>query len=104
MDFWEQSLSALENVNCGFKVQKRIKKNAAPKDSMKKALKRNYAYLAFLSSDTDSFFLPLALRRAITALPPTVDILCLKPCLFVLLRLLGWYVLFMTLIFLGVQN
>ena len=62
---------------------------------MKRVISKK-AYLPFLSSDTVSFFLPFALRRVITALPPTDDILCLNPCLFVLLRLLGWYVLFMT--------
>lgn len=46
-------------------------------------------YLPFRSSDTVSFFLPRALLRAITARPLAVDIRCLKPCLFVRLRLLG---------------
>jgi len=41
-------------------------------------------YFLWISSDTESFFLPLALRRDITFLPSTVDILSLKPCLFFL--------------------
>ena len=54
----------------------------------------NENYFPFLSSETVSFFLPRARRRAITALPFAVAILCLNPCLFVRFRLLGWYVLF----------
>jgi len=57
-------------------------------------INRNF-YFPFRSSDTVSFFRPLARLRVITARPLAVDILCLKPCLFVLLRRLGWYVLFM---------
>ena len=53
------------------------------------------AYLPLFSSETVNFFLPRARLRATTALPLTDAILCLKPCLFVRLRLLGWYVLFM---------
>jgi hypothetical protein len=84
-------------------LQKMGKKNAVPEDSIyfQSAIG---GYLPFLSSDTVSFFLPLALLRAITALPLAVDILCLKPCLFVLFRLLGWYVLFMLPTFLGPQK
>jgi hypothetical protein len=60
-----------------------------------------YFYDLSLSSDeTVSFFLPLALRAARTLLPLGVDILSLKPCLFVLFFLDGWYVLFIfSLIF-----
>jgi hypothetical protein len=43
-----------------------------------------------LSSDeTESFFLPFALRAEITLLPLAVDILSLNPCLFVLFFLDG---------------
>jgi len=38
-------------------------------------------FLPRLSSDTVSFFLPLALRAANTLRPLAVDILSLKPCL-----------------------
>jgi len=48
----------------------------------------------FNSVETESFFLPLALRAARTLLPLGVDILSLKPCLLVLFFLDGWYVLF----------
>jgi hypothetical protein len=43
-------------------------------------------YFLLISSDTVSFFLPLALLLAKTFLPLAVDILSLKPCLFLLLR------------------
>jgi hypothetical protein len=46
------------------------------------------------SGETLSFFLPFALREARTLLPLGVDILSLKPCLFALFLLDGWYVLF----------
>lgn len=39
-------------------------------------------YFLFISSDTVSFFLPFALRFASIFLPLAVDILSLKPCLF----------------------
>lgn len=42
------------------------------------------SYFLIISSDTLSFFLHLALRRASTFLPLAVDILSLKPCLFLL--------------------
>jgi len=42
------------------------------------------------SGDTESFFLPFALRAARTLLPLGVDILSLKPCLFTLFLLDGW--------------
>jgi len=48
------------------------------------------------SSETESFFLPLARRALSTLRPSTVDILSLNPCLFFLFVLDGWYVLFMT--------
>ena len=48
----------------------------------------------FYSSLTVNFFLPFALLLARTFLPSLVFILSLKPCLFFLFLLLGWYVLF----------
>jgi hypothetical protein len=60
----------------------------------------NYYPFNLSSGETDSFFLPLALREARTLLPLGVDILSLKPCLFALFLLDGWYVLFiLSLIF-----
>ena len=50
----------------------------------------NKYHLCELSSETVNFFLPLALRAEIIDLPLAVDILFLKPCLFVRLRLDGW--------------
>lgn len=47
-----------------------------------------------LSSETVSFFLPLALLAETTFLPPVEAILLLKPCLFLLFLLDGWNVLF----------
>jgi len=47
------------------------------------------AYLAPLSSDTDSFALPFALLLASTFLPFLVAILDLKPCLLDLFLLEG---------------
>jgi len=49
----------------------------------------NY-YLLSISSETESFFLPFALRAASTLRPFLVAILALKPCLLTLLRLEGW--------------
>lgn len=46
-------------------------------------------HLSIISSETVSFFLPLALREAKTLLPLAVDILVLKPCLFALFLLDG---------------
>ena len=46
------------------------------------------------SSETDNFFLPLALRNDNTFLPFAVAILSLNPCLFLRLLFDGWYVLF----------
>ena len=54
-------------------------------------------YLPRLSSDTVSFFLPLALRAASTLRPLAVDILSLNPCLCLRLVFEGWYVLFISL-------
>ena len=56
-------------------------------------------FLLPLSSETDNFFLPLALLRVITAFPPGVSILDLYPCLFVLFFLEGWNVRFIVLRF-----
>ena len=55
-------------------------------------------FLPRLSSDTVSFFLPLALRAARTLRPLAVDILSLNPCLCLRLVFEGWYVLFILLI------
>lgn len=46
-------------------------------------------FLPRLSSETVSFFLPLALRAAKTRRPLAVDILSLKPCLFLRLSFEG---------------
>ncbi len=51
-------------------------------------------FLCLGSEDTVSFFLPFALLLARTFLPFTVAMRSLKPCLFLLLRFEGWYVLF----------
>ena len=56
-------------------------------------------FLPRLSSDTVSFFLPLALRAASTLRPLAVDILSLNPCLCLRLVFEGWYVLFISLQF-----
>jgi len=48
-----------------------------------------YDYFSFISEETVSFFLPLALRAARTLLPFGVDILSLKPCLLALFLLDG---------------
>jgi len=50
---------------------------------------RLYIYLSLSSLETESFFLPLALRDASTLLPLGVDILSLNPCLFALFLLEG---------------
>ena len=52
------------------------------------------AYLPWCSSDTVSFLRPWARREANTRRPFFVDILSRKPCLFTLLLLWGWNVLF----------
>jgi hypothetical protein len=51
-------------------------------------------FLPMLSSETVSFFLPFARRAANTLRPLAVDILSLKPCLFLRLLFDGWNVLF----------
>ena len=51
----------------------------------------------FDKSYAESLFLPFALLRLRTALPPAVAIRALKPCVRFLLRLLGWNVLFITI-------
>lgn len=48
------------------------------------AKKLQVSYLDLVSSDTVSFFLPLALRAARTLRPLAVDIRSRKPCLFLL--------------------
>ena len=52
-----------------------------------------------ISSETLSLLRPFALRAAIIFRPLLVDILFLKPCLLRLLRLDGWNVRFMTVLF-----
>lgn len=56
--------------------------------------------LCFFSSETVSFHLPFALRLLNTRLPFGVSIRVRKPCLFLLFLFEGWYVLFMTLLYL----
>lgn len=51
-------------------------------------------YFSLNSSETLSFFLPLARLRARTLRPFLLLIRSLKPCLFFLLRLDGWNVRF----------
>jgi len=46
-------------------------------------------YFLAMESETVSLFLPLLLLAAITLLPLAVDILSLKPCLFLLFLLEG---------------
>jgi hypothetical protein len=65
------------------------KKNAAPLEQHSKTLWILKNYLPLRSSETVSFLRPRALLLAKTALPLAEDILCLNPCLFVLLRRLG---------------
>ncbi len=52
--------------------------------------------LCLSSSDTDSFFLPFALRADITLRPLADVILVRNPCLFFLFLLEGWNVLFIS--------
>lgn len=59
-------------------------------------------YLWVFSSETVNLFLPFALLAANTFLPLTDSILFLKPCLFFLRLLDGWYVLFICLNFIKV--
>jgi len=58
-------------------------------------------YFSLILSETVSFLLPFARRAARTLRPLGVDILSLKPCLFTLFLLEGWYVLFISLYFNG---
>ena len=53
-------------------------------------------YFPWCSSETLSFLRPLARREANTRRPFLVAILSRKPCLFTLLRLWGWNVLFIV--------
>jgi hypothetical protein len=63
--------------------------------------KKNYSLSSF-SSETVSFFLPLALLAAKTLRPLAVDMRSRNPCLFFLFLLEGWNVLFViALIFFG---
>ena len=55
-------------------------------------------YFPWCSSDTVSFLRPLARREANTLRPFLVAILSRKPCLFTLLLLWGWNVLFIACI------
>lgn len=48
------------------------------------------------SSDTDNFFLPLALRADKILRPLAEEILVRNPCLFFLFLLEGWNVLFIS--------
>lgn len=59
--------------------------------------------IIYISSETVSFFLPLALRAASTLRPLAVDIRLRKPCLFLLFRFDGWNVLFISF-FLDCKN
>jgi len=54
------------------------------------------SYLLFFSSDTESFFLPFTLLLDNTFWPLADFILFLKPCLFFLFLVDGWYVLFIV--------
>lgn len=56
--------------------------------------KAAYALMPLYSSETVSFFRPLARRAANTLRPFAVAILSRKPCLFFLFLLEGWNVLF----------
>lgn len=57
-----------------------------------------------ISEETESFLRPFALRLFRIALPSAVDILLRNPCLFLRLRLLGWYVLFILHPYFGVDS
>ncbi len=56
-----------------------------------------YAFTLLYSSETVSFFLPLARREANTLRPLADAILSRKPCLFFLFLLEGWNVLFISI-------
>jgi hypothetical protein len=64
---------------------------------------KNYFTPTF-SSDTVSFFLPVALLLERTLRPLAVAILSRNPCLFFLFLFEGWYVLLVILIFIGGAN
>jgi len=70
-------------VTC--KISEKIR---AGKPALRKIFKTDY-YLYLGSDETESFFLPFALRAASTLLPFGVDILSLKPCLLALFLLDG---------------
>jgi hypothetical protein len=55
------------------------------------------------SSETVSFFLPLALRAASTLRPLADDMRSIKPCLFFLFLTEGWNVLFIAVSFEGAK-
>lgn len=71
----------------GQKVRK-AKEKGRKIEQRSEAERRAYC-LCLLSSETDNFFLPLALRRAMTARPLGVSMRERKPCLFLLLRCEG---------------
>ena len=60
-------------------------------------LKIRWNYFPWFSSETVSFLRPFARRDANTRRPFFVAILSRKPCLFTLLLLCGWNVLFIVL-------
>ena len=62
---------------------------------------KNYYSLSNFSSETVSFFLPLALLAANTLRPLAVAIRSRKPCLFFLFLFEGWYVLFVIVHYFG---
>lgn len=73
--------------------QKRVAKIQKKEDNCllfgaKNAIDLDY-FLPRLSSETVNFFLPFALRAANTRRPFAVDILSLKPCLFLRLSFDG---------------
>ena len=59
---------------------------------------KNY-FLPLFSSETVSFFLPLALLEASTFLPSAVSIRFLNPCLLTRFLFEGWYVRFIFIQF-----
>ena len=54
----------------------------------------NHYFLCLGSDETETFFLPLALRLANTLRPLAEAMRSLKPCLFLLFLFEGWNVLF----------
>ena len=58
----------------------------------------------YFSSETVSFFLPLALLALITSLPPFVALRVRNPWVFALFLLDGWYVLFIISPFFVLKN